>query len=404
MLCRTVACAVVVCGALGLAPAAARAPSVQARFRFGERVRSDASVIAPDGRGGFLVAGEVGAGEAAETGVARLTAAGRLAPGLNAVVAAGPHDEQVRSVLGRGGNAFVAGCADTPSEGCTGYVAKLRPDGTPDPAFGTAGVAGLDTGVAKRDFQIVDGVLPAAGGKLLVVGEDGRGAFVARLGATGAMDRAFGVKRPFPGHRRFFAEDVTGDGRGGAVILASVVLSGSDAEGDSRVFALGIGRVGRDGRPRTGFGTHGLRLLRNRPLRGLPHYEFGVRVALRHGRLIVVATDPRNRPVVARLDAATGALAGPRWYGPRSGEQTAAAVDRRGRTWVAVSTGHGTLAWHLGATGSPTRPKPVKVSTGDRHEIVRAAIADRSGRALLAVTNSGSSYYSGDIAIARVSP
>jgi hypothetical protein len=402
MLSRVVACAVLASGALGLAPAAARAPSVQSRFRFAG-VRSDASGMAPDGRGGFLVAGQVRAGDAADSAVARLTAAGRLT-GTGTIVAGGPRDEQVRGLAAIAGNAFVAGCADTPSGGCAGFVAKVLPDGTLDAGFGTAGLAHVDTNTRERAFQALDGVLPARGGRLTVVGEDGRGVFVARLMADGTRDRAFGLRRPFPAHHRFFVDDVTADGRGGAVILGSVVVSGSAPDDeDTRVFALGIGRVGRDGRPRPGFGNHGLRLLRNRPLRGLPHYEFGVRVALRRGRLIVVSTDPRDRPVVARLHAASGTLAGPRWFGARPGEQSEAAVDRRGRAWVAVSTGRRTLVWRIGTDGSPTRRTPVTVSTGDRHEIVRGAVADRSGRLLLAVTDSGFGFFSG-VAIARVTP
>jgi uncharacterized delta-60 repeat protein len=67
----------------------------------------------------------------------------------------------------------------------TGFVVRLLPDGSRDPAFGTMGVVSLPSGVSALAID--------ASGRILVGGGSTSGAFIERLDESGTPDPSFGV-------------------------------------------------------------------------------------------------------------------------------------------------------------------------------------------------------------------
>ncbi|MGH3189077.1 MAG: hypothetical protein ACRDPY_33995 [Streptosporangiaceae bacterium] len=95
-------------------------------------------------------------------------------------------------------------------------------DCAPDNAFGSHGAERLAFG--GRDFSIAAAV-PAPGGGTILAGGTAKGWLVARLGASGTLDRAFGsggwTVLPWPGSVSAIAETRSGD----------IVLGGSEGTG-----------------------------------------------------------------------------------------------------------------------------------------------------------------------------
>lgn len=169
----------------------------------------------------------------------------------------------------------------------TGSVARLTPTGTPDPAFGAAGVATIPGTAAYAVGQV-------AGGRILVLGSaiDGS-SFVVGLSADGADDPGYAGGRPVPVPVPFALEALFD--RSGRVDVAG---------------STGVTRLTPLGTPEAGFGLHGTAAFPEVPggfsPQLLPLADRGLLVASRTsydpGRL---ATTPALR--IRRLSA-TGAL------------------------------------------------------------------------------------------------
>ncbi len=134
-----------------------------------------------------------------------------------------------------------------------GFVARMLPDGSPDPGFASGGMFIYDTNGSISRFYAID---VDADGKILVAGNANLGAgneaVVVRLWANGALDTGFGVG----GTTKL--DVLTGTGSSffyGIDVLPNngVVCAGSRSGG------IGIvGRFNPDGSPFSGFGNNGL--------------------------------------------------------------------------------------------------------------------------------------------------
>ena len=110
-------------------------------------------------------------GSFGDTGVVELSPAGDATAALALAVA--PDDALV--VAGRrGGHSLIA---------------RLTPDGTPDPRFGEGGYAMLDP--VHDAVSEIRGVAVDRGGRVVAVGQAGAHAFVVRLSPDGSVDRSF---------------------------------------------------------------------------------------------------------------------------------------------------------------------------------------------------------------------
>lgn len=118
--------------------------------------------------------------------VARLKADGSLDPAFDANAAFGRSGGVVQAlVLAPDGGALVAGRFDSPARaGKTKGIVRLRADGGLDPAF-SAGVR------VSGEGEIINSVAPLPGGKWLIGGRFSPAGNVARLEANGAIDPAF---------------------------------------------------------------------------------------------------------------------------------------------------------------------------------------------------------------------
>ncbi|HEY0277654.1 MAG TPA: hypothetical protein VGC32_05255 [Solirubrobacterales bacterium] len=139
--------------------------------------------------------------------VARFTAAGKLDPtfaGGSGVTLPDPEDEATADTALFAGDGSVtvggtthraAGCAPGYSCDNTPVVARVTPDGLPDTAFGTGGVARLSSLTVPIDGGYGVGIaalVARAGGGIFAAGEGLGVAFVAALGTNGSLDPAFG--------------------------------------------------------------------------------------------------------------------------------------------------------------------------------------------------------------------
>jgi uncharacterized delta-60 repeat protein len=189
------------------------------RVDFGGIEIANALALARDGR--IVLAGATT--EDGDIAVARLRPDGRLDPSFGARgrvrIDAGGTDVASAVALRPDGRILVAG---TTSRRADAVVARLRPDGALDRAFGDRGLRRLDFGGDDEGFDMAT----APGGRIVVAGRGGprRAMAVARLLAGGALDPAFGRRGratvDFPGLLdTALAVDVERDGR--------VVLAGS---------------------------------------------------------------------------------------------------------------------------------------------------------------------------------
>lgn len=143
---------------------------------------------------------------------------------------------------------------------------RWRADGTPDPAFGTAGVVRLDLDPVPQIDEGVVGVYPQAGGKLLLLaGVQVPEAMATRpvlvsLNANGSPDTAFG-----PGGMRSvdvaqwqaqgdFQLRVAGVQPDGKILLGATLVT-------DHGYHILLGRVLPDAGVDTGFGVNGWRAL-----------------------------------------------------------------------------------------------------------------------------------------------
>lgn len=166
------------------------AGSLESRFVAGSGV-GRAVAIQPDGK--IVVAGYDSGGMLVE----RFNADGSLDPrfGSGGIVHAAPDGRANALALGPAGTIIAAG--QLPGSDSFQRVAVLRlgSDGRPDTGIGPGGVDVVDLG----QDSVARGVAVQADGKIVLAGSQGPGAhqvlnaFVARLTASGALDRSFGT-------------------------------------------------------------------------------------------------------------------------------------------------------------------------------------------------------------------
>jgi uncharacterized delta-60 repeat protein len=233
---------------------------------------SDAAAMAPTETGGWLVAGSVLRRDSQDTGVARLTAAGELDASFSGdgrvAMSVSPGYELARDVAALpGGGAIVVGCAEREPDAahedtCDAFVLRLLPDGRPDPSFGTEGQVLVRTGRRANSYESATQVIPLGDSRILVAGDDDRGAFLMRLLPDGQRDPEFGtdgVARPLPDGPKAFVISLQQAQRGGWLIAGSAVSSGRLVPGDkdTRNFDLLVARTDPDGHLDPSFGRGG---------------------------------------------------------------------------------------------------------------------------------------------------
>ncbi|NAZ88251.1 NHL repeat-containing protein [Kineococcus indalonis] len=156
----------------------------------------DPTSALPTADGGFLVSAD----ERRRTGdgdvlLAKFDRAGRPDPAFGAGglrrVDLGGDEHGVALLDGPRGEVLAAGSSWRP-ERLDAVVARLRADGTVDPAFadgGTLRITVPDTDLSTSDAVVVDGALVLGGA---AGARTSRGAFAARVSADGALDPGFG--------------------------------------------------------------------------------------------------------------------------------------------------------------------------------------------------------------------
>jgi uncharacterized delta-60 repeat protein len=250
-----------------------------------------AMALRPDGR--ILVAGRAGraSGQGAPVLVSYLPDGtldgsfgtdGRLYPDLGPNVSGGFTD----MVLYPDGAVLLAIEGAGTEGGDPIVLARLRPDGEPDPSFGDGGLVRADLG--PREFDFVRHLAVAPDGSILVAGATGwwstlpeptTDVLLVRFTPAGAIDTSFGDDgrviwdRTGPQGLDLIAGlAVAADGR--------VVLTVGYHEADGRVGA-GLLRYLPDGRPDPGFGRRGFapaRLPGAYPWIGAPTFRPGGRI------------------------------------------------------------------------------------------------------------------------------
>jgi uncharacterized delta-60 repeat protein len=187
----------------------------------------------------------------------------------------------------------VAGYHDTHA-----FVARLAPDGSPDPGF-AQGVGHVDLDLAPGVASRARGVVLDGAGRILVAGEAGTAAFVARLSPESRTDDGFratlGGLLPAPN-----GSDVAVAKRillqpDGAILVGGYVRKGGTS-------FVAVWRLLPDGAPDPHFGTHGLSQIHVKdapdPLAGL--------VLFPDGRIVLaVNTDVEtpNAPAIGTANA-----------------------------------------------------------------------------------------------------
>lgn len=155
---------------------------------------SEALSLALDAQGRLVVAGSKTDGEDRDLVLVRLTAEGQLdlSFGAGGVVVSGEPDLDERAVavaVAEGGEIVAAG--DTGGEPARFLLARFRPDGAPDPCFGSGGVAVQS--ITGGDDRAESMALIPGGGILVAGNARGEGPVVARFTARGALDPTFGA-------------------------------------------------------------------------------------------------------------------------------------------------------------------------------------------------------------------
>lgn len=140
--------------------------------------------------------------------VARYTAAGKLDPtyaggsGI-AVPDQGEEAEAGAALFGSDGSVTTGGVTHRAADCAPGYscdntpvVARVTPDGQPEPGFGSGGIARFSSLTVPIDSGYGAGILALAaraGGGIFAAGQGLGVTFVAALGTNGSLDAGFGV-------------------------------------------------------------------------------------------------------------------------------------------------------------------------------------------------------------------
>jgi uncharacterized delta-60 repeat protein len=211
-----------------------------------------ATSVALDADGNILIVGvaEKGGSVQYDFAIARLTPNGVLDPnfgGDGRVTVAFDLGDTLNDVplevnLAPDGSIFVSGY--TRDSGFDFGVVKLQPDGTPDPAFGTAGKATVAFDLDGDNDDIAEGAMLQPDGKLVFTGFAGDAntdIALARLDVDGMLDPTFG----FAG-KQLIALDLGGDLFDGALrgrFQDGYLVFGGVAANDAGIASFLAGRV-----------------------------------------------------------------------------------------------------------------------------------------------------------------
>jgi uncharacterized delta-60 repeat protein len=152
-----------------------------------------ASAVAVRPNGGILVAGTTDRSDFHDTfAVARFTGAGELEPsfgdaGIATFDIPSGNDDALTDMALRGGRILLGGWTSNGDGPSDFALARLDGGGDPDPSFSQDGWTTVDYG---RDDLLFD-LAVQPNGRTVAVGQTRRGAAIARLGASGALDRSF---------------------------------------------------------------------------------------------------------------------------------------------------------------------------------------------------------------------
>ncbi|MCA1843449.1 MAG: hypothetical protein LC792_09750, partial [Actinobacteria bacterium] len=138
---------------------------------------------------GWVLVGSARTGSTSQAALARIDLYGNLVGGFGAggkvLADFGPGDDEARSVAtDNAKNLIVAG-----QSGDAAVIARYTPSGALDPGFGTGGVVRLDLSPGE---DVVQRILFDPNGYVVVAGTAGNRGFVAQLGADGRLDPTFG--------------------------------------------------------------------------------------------------------------------------------------------------------------------------------------------------------------------
>ena len=204
----------------------------------GEPDRAVAAARQPDGK--LVVAGVATVGGEHHILVLRYDPSGSpdasFGTGGVVVTDLGTPTEEVRAlVLQPDGKIVVAGWA-RPAAGSDVLLIRYEPSGVLDGSFGIGGVVVTDLG----GDEAADALVQQADGKLLVAGQTGQRALVARYDDTGVLDATFGsggIQTISFGLERDFAQAVVmqADGK---ILVAGYTLQGTTFEDIRFRFAL----------------------------------------------------------------------------------------------------------------------------------------------------------------------
>jgi uncharacterized delta-60 repeat protein len=241
--------------------------------------------------------------------VAELDRAGRLDPGFGgdgvAQLDIGTIDEARSLLVGADGSIAIGGSVVDAARRCRlgfgicdklPFVARLRPDGSLDPAFGSAGVRRLRRLPGLYGTLAGEGVLGLArtpSGELIASGGSGPSAFLVRLRPRGRLDRLFGVEgiasERIPHPSETIAHSIALDSRG-HLLVAGQTNAGSAESERATVF-----RFLPDGRPDRSFGRRA----------GFVHLRGeGEELELvpdRSGGTYLLSSNPADEPWIAHL-------------------------------------------------------------------------------------------------------
>jgi uncharacterized delta-60 repeat protein len=337
----------------------AAAPTGAAALAGGDSFGRDGAVVT--GRGGLLAgeavaidrtrrivvaAGSLSLDTSGAAKVARFLPSGRLDPsfGNGGVSAALPTFRPESIAFDERGRILVAGSTEQPGPfhqipGRDLAVARLRPNGTLDAAFGSGGIAAIDLGKTQEKALAAQVEI---GGEIRVAGQSGDfeelepDLVLLALGESGEVAPAVETARRVRAGGIAELVDAAYDERGQVVIAGDLIRTASSG-------SLPQPRVARffpGGQPERGFGERGVAGALDHLGGSLVDFAFD-----RRGRIVVAAASSRRIAVVrfdrgGRIDRRFGnrgvALAGRpgMWASPRG-----LAVDSRGRIVVAGAMG-----------------------------------------------------------------
>lgn len=227
------------------------------------------------------------------------------ADGITTVTFSGGGVDDVRIAADARGNTFVGGTIRRSDDNIDYAIAKLRPDGTPDPGFGFQGLRTIGVDAVPLGHDKLHGIVPQADGKVLLLGYAevadeivaASPPAIVRLTAAGNADPTFGEEgrivvdgSPWPNGRLYLSAAIAQ--RDGKLLFGGYCLN---CPGTYRVFVL---RMTAAGAVDTTFGSGGWTSI---PVTGQPRIEA---MKLDHqGRIVLAGVDSGSspRPVVVRV-------------------------------------------------------------------------------------------------------